>query len=409
MEGFMSFFAASRFLALVSVSAFALSPAFAGSTLTLPETDTGAVAGPAFKITNTANGTSSTHPIAVEGIVSGHKAHAVNGVSNGVDGIGIYGQASRSGSYAVFGVNTSTDGNAANFQATNANNASPAVSITTNGSNSSALYVTNTGMSKGTETDAGFFELNGPNAVYPAFAVHGVSMGGSTTTDGGYGNAADFEIINAHNTSDAVFMQTLGSGNALDVAANGSSGTAIQASDNTGATTGIAIYAHSVLGKAGYFVGGSGGTQSCAYDGSSAGWSCNAQLAMMEDRTAPDFAELLQKLDAMPVDYFRTKGAKVPARSLGPSAEDFHAAFGLGSDDHSIAEGNAHGVALAAAKGLYRELKADEATISAQEAKIASLEARLAAQDAAMASVQATLAHLTSGVLREARAESNRD
>ncbi len=53
-------------------------------------------------------------------------------------------------------------------------------------------------------------------------------------------------------------------------------------------------------------------------------------------------------------------------RHLGPMAQDFHAAFGLGGDDRTIATVDADGVALAAIQGLNAKLEAENAALRAQ-------------------------------------------
>ena len=58
---------------------------------------------------------------------------------------------------------------------------------------------------------------------------------------------------------------------------------------------------------------------------------------------------------------------------LGPTAQDFYGAFGLGDDDKSIATIDLDGVSLAAIQGLY-ELSQE------QQARIAALEDRLEGQ-----------------------------
>jgi hypothetical protein len=65
----------------------------------------------------------------------------------------------------------------------------------------------------------------------------------------------------------------------------------------------------------------------------------------MENLAPVDLDLLLRRLNAMPIAYFTTAGAARPAREIGPSAEAFRAAFGLGHDDKSIAEGDANGIA----------------------------------------------------------------
>lgn len=85
--------------------------------------------------------------------------------------------------------------------------------------------------------------------------------------------------------------------------------------------------------------------------------------------------EILERVNALPISRwnFRTQPG---IRHVGPMAQDFHDAFGLGTDDRHIATVDADGIALAAIQGLNRKL---EATIQRLEARIAELEARPAA------------------------------
>jgi hypothetical protein len=62
---------------------------------------------------------------------------------------------------------------------------------------------------------------------------------------------------------------------------------------------------------------------------------------------------------------------------LGPVAQDFYAAFGLGGDDKHIATVDEGGVALAAIQGLSRLLRDKDARINAQQQEISALTDRL--------------------------------
>ena len=375
-------------------------------------------------------------PGAVRGVATGAGGRGMIGNASGTNGIGGLFQAvapstSTTSTSALEAVNsggsTTAEGNygsAGVFKITNAKNQSPGVSITTNGINSQAFSVVNSGTidynvryippGEGPADYggvAGYFEINTPTSADHAnqSAIFAVNASGAASPNT-YGAAGIFEITNPNNnsavlqaTSDnasvnatAMYAAVPGSGVGIWGEADGSGGQGVYGQANEG----YGIYGFSASGSSGYFWSGSGGNNHYSYDGSTSGWSCNAALAMMDDRTAPNYGELLDKLDGMPMAYFHTHGAKKPVRELGASAEDFHAAFGLGPDDTTIAEGNANGVALAAAKGLYRKLKADEAEIAAlkkENAKIAALEARLAAQDAAMAAMRVTVARLAQG------------
>jgi hypothetical protein len=69
------------------------------------------------------------------------------------------------------------------------------------------------------------------------------------------------------------------------------------------------------------------------------------------------------------------------ARHLGPMAQDFHAAFGVGLDDKHIATVDADGVALAAIQGLNEkvEVRSQKSEVSIQKlrAENAALKQRL--------------------------------
>jgi hypothetical protein len=58
-------------------------------------------------------------------------------------------------------------------------------------------------------------------------------------------------------------------------------------------------------------------------------------------------------------------------------AQDFHAAFGLGSDDKSISTLDTDGVTLAAIKGLIEEIDDQDRILSERDAQIGRLEESL--------------------------------
>jgi len=64
---------------------------------------------------------------------------------------------------------------------------------------------------------------------------------------------------------------------------------------------------------------------------------------------------------------------------MGPMAQDFREAFGLGADDKHIATVDADGVALAAIKALYRLIVEKDTQIEAQRQQIEGLQKRIGA------------------------------
>lgn len=62
---------------------------------------------------------------------------------------------------------------------------------------------------------------------------------------------------------------------------------------------------------------------------------------------------------------------------VGPMAEDFHQAFGLGDDNRHISFVDANGVTMAAIQGLYELVQAKDEQIEELNRRLAELEARL--------------------------------
>ena len=98
---------------------------------------------------------------------------------------------------------------------------------------------------------------------------------------------------------------------------------------------------------------------------------------------AVDSRAVLAAVATLPIERWSYKGE--PVRHLGPMAQDFAAAFGLGADDRHIFPLDAAGVALAAIQGLH-------ALVQAQATRLATLERELMALRGEIAALHAELA-----------------
>jgi hypothetical protein len=94
--------------------------------------------------------------------------------------------------------------------------------------------------------------------------------------------------------------------------------------------------------------------------------------------------DVLARLRTLPISTWSYRAESEQVRHLGPTSQDFRAAFGLGSDDKSIGTVDADGVALAAAQALTTRtdhLQAENAELRGRvttlEEQNAALEARL--------------------------------
>ncbi len=92
---------------------------------------------------------------------------------------------------------------------------------------------------------------------------------------------------------------------------------------------------------------------------------------------AADVQAILAKLEGLPIAtwaYINTPDVK----HIGPMAQDFHAAFKVGSDETSISTVDRDGVALAAIQALHQLLQAKERRIADLESRLNEIERRLA-------------------------------
>jgi trimeric autotransporter adhesin len=127
---------------------------------------------------------------------------------------------------------------------------------------------------------------------------------------------------------------------------------------------------------------GFGGTQAMTL--TSGGLSVNGTFVSASDRDAKeDFRPVnptmvLDKVLALPLHEWVYKADDEKSRHLGPTAQDFRAAFGLGVDDKHIATVDADGVALAAIQGVNQKLEArsQESTARMQELELENMELR---------------------------------
>jgi hypothetical protein len=105
-------------------------------------------------------------------------------------------------------------------------------------------------------------------------------------------------------------------------------------------------------------------------------WSTLSDSNAKTDITAVDHAAVLRQAAELPVTAWSYRHDP-RRRHLGPMAQDFHAAFGLGPDDTRITMLDADGVALSALKALVEELRKRQGRSAAQARRLAQLEAEL--------------------------------
>jgi hypothetical protein len=111
----------------------------------------------------------------------------------------------------------------------------------------------------------------------------------------------------------------------------------------------------------------------------------NGAVVLTSDRNAKEnFTDIrprdvLEKVAALPITSWNYK-QDTSSRHLGPMAQDFYAAFGIGPDDRHITTVDADGVALAAIQGLNQKVEEKDAKIDDLEKRLKKLEQLLDAK-----------------------------
>ena len=114
-------------------------------------------------------------------------------------------------------------------------------------------------------------------------------------------------------------------------------------------------------------------------------WVSNSDRNKKENFTPLDGEGLLEKIAALPITQWNYKIDPDDVKHVGPMAQDFHAAFGLGQNNKTISGLDIGGVSLAAIQELNAKLSSKHAEIAILKRQNEALEARLAGIEAALA------------------------
>ena len=125
--------------------------------------------------------------------------------------------------------------------------------------------------------------------------------------------------------------------------------------DGQGLTTDTGPYQFVAQASGGFtFYTASGFPEGATLPSGSGSWSSLSDRNVKDNFSAVDGTALLAQLAALPIATWNYKAQADSIRHVGPTAQDFRAAFGLGEDDRHISTVDSEGVALAAIQALYR-------------------------------------------------------
>jgi hypothetical protein len=102
-------------------------------------------------------------------------------------------------------------------------------------------------------------------------------------------------------------------------------------------------------------------------------WENNSDVNTKTAFEPADFDQILDRLDQLEVQTWTYRKDEAGTRHIGPTAQDFHATFGYGSNNRALSTLDVDGVALAALKALLERNKLLEARLQSLEKLVAGM------------------------------------
>ncbi len=178
------------------------------------------------------------------------------------------------------------------------------------------------------------------------------ASGSASIVAGGSGNAAtgDYSFVpaGAENSASGNFSFAGG----YDAVAN-DYGSFVWCQEDGDACTSKGINTFTVSAGGGLYLYSGPNGQGCILSSDSGSWSCSSDRNLKNNIVSIDSRSILERVAQMPISQWSMKADTAGHKHIGPMAQDFYAAFGLGDTDKYIAQGDAQGVALASIQGLY--------------------------------------------------------
>jgi hypothetical protein len=212
--------------------------------------------------------------------------------------------------------------------------------------------------------------------AYIAAGGYNTASGEGAVVDGGFNSTAHgtFATIPGGYANSAAGTYSFAAGARASAA---QAGTFVWSDGSDGDTMLTSARAYQFLARASggvTFWTNAAGNVGVALSPGSGTWGSVSDRNMKTNVALLDDAAVLAKVDRLPISRWSYKSER-GVRHVGPMAQDFYAAFGVGEDDKHITSIDEDGVALAAIKALH----AENTTLLAQQR---NLRRRLAAMTA---------------------------
>jgi hypothetical protein len=251
---------------------------------------------------------------------------------------------------------------------------------TASGPYSTAIGKTNTASGGDGATAFGNQNTAGPNTTATAFGYHNTASGTTSVAFGDYNSASGTQSIaigdgNSTAATDGVVVGADGSIPSGDdhsfVWSDGTQGSGLSDFAATGTKQFDALASNGFNMQ----LSAPGATP---YTGckltSSAGWSCSSDRNVKHDFADISDQQVLQELIRMPIQSWSYRLDSTRTRHIGPTAQDFKAAFRIGNSSKMISLLDEGGVALASVKGLYQLVERQQSEIASLQGEVKRLE-----------------------------------
>jgi len=248
----------------------------------------------------------------------------------------------------------------------------------------------------------GGIALGGSNKIWAVNGgAYGIALGYQNDVLDDYGAA-----IGQNNWSDGIAAIAMGFNSTADenysmalgyrASTNGQLGSIVIATGNPALTTDSL----EAIAPNEFVVRASGGirlrsnvslSNGCSIAASGTSWVCSSSRTLKENFQPVDGEELLRRIRG--VELNRWTLIDDPARTphIGPFAEDFHAAFGVGDDPRAIGHQDIDGVNFGGVQALDARTLQMQETIAGQARQIEQLQADKAAMEARIQRLEALL------------------
>ncbi len=102
-------------------------------------------------------------------------------------------------------------------------------------------------------------------------------------------------------------------------------------------------------------------------------WSTLSDRAAKVGFTLVDPQDILSRLRELPIGLWSYRAQGPAVKHIGPTAQDFRSAFGVGEDDTHISTVDADGVIMAAIQGVYQTIQENDQRIQELEQRVRKL------------------------------------